>query len=278
LVRAVRISPRFFETFEVAMLEGREFGSLDTPETQPSVIVNRRFVSRFLPGGRPIGRRIRLPGPDGEVVATIVGVAPDLRMGASDRDPEIVYLPLAQWPSAAMSLAVRTVGDPRAATAPVRAAVATLDPDLPVSRVLTMAEALESATWFYGTFGRVFVVFGGAALALALVGLYGLMALSVSQRTREFGVRLAMGARPVDVLGMVFRQALLQVAVGLAAGLALAAFATPLLRTFLIDVDPRDAVVYALVAAALGAAGLLAVVRPALRASRTNPTNALRAE
>jgi predicted permease len=278
VVRAVRISPRFFETFDVTMFEGREFGNADRPAAQPTVIVNRKFASRFLPGGRAIGRRIRLPGADGEIAATIVGVAPDLRMGVNDRDPEVVYLPVAQWPSGALSLAVRTVGDPRGAIAPVRAAVATLDPDLPVSRVLTMAEALESATWFYGTFGRIFVVFGLAGLALALVGLYGLMAISVSQREREFGVRLAVGARPADVLGMVFRQALLQVGAGLAAGLTLGAYATPLLQTFLIDVDARDPAIYALVAAALGATGLLAVVRPALRAARTSPTDALRAE
>ena len=278
LVRYVQIAPRFFETFEATLVEGREFGSLDMPVGQPAAIVNRRFVSRFLPGGRALGRRIRLPGAEGDVVATIVGIAPDLRMGANDRDPEIVYLPLAQWPASALSLAVRTVGDPRAAMAPVRAAVATLDPDLPVSDVRTMAGALESATWFYGTFGRVFVVFGGAALALTIVGLYGLMALSVSQRTREFGVRLAMGARPIDVLGLVFRQALLQIGVGLAVGLAIAAYGTPLLQTFLIDVDPRDPAVYALVSIALGVTGLLAVARPALRAARTSPTDALRAE
>jgi predicted permease len=278
LVRHVRIAPQFFETFEVTLVEGREFGSLDTPAGQPAAIVNRKFASRFFRGGHSLGRRIRLPGPGGDVVATIVGIAPDLRMGVNDRDPEIVYLPLAQWPAPAMSLAVRTVGDPRAAMAPVRAAVATLDPDLPVSGVQTMADALESATWFYGTFGRVFVVFGGAALALTIVGLYGLMALSVSQRTREFGVRLAMGARPIDVVGMVFQQALLQIGVGLAAGLAIAAYSTPLLQTFLIGVNPRDPAVYALVSIALCATGLLAVTRPALRAARTSPTDALRAE
>lgn len=279
LVRALTVAPAFLRTFGLRAVEGREFDRSDTPQSQPVALVNGHFVARYLAGGPALGRRLRLVGPGGEVTATIVGVVPNMHIGGvRNLNPEAVYLPLAQWPSPVMSLAVRTRGEPARASAVVVNAVAALDRDLPVYDLRTMDQALARVTWFYGTFSALLTVFGAVALVLSVVGLYSLMSFSVAQRTRELGVRLAMGARPADLLRQVLGQAVRQVAVGLVAGLALAAWASRLLAALLFGVEPREPAVYALVAFVLVTTGVAAALAPAVRAARTNPVDALRHE
>lgn len=279
LVRALTVAPAFLRTFGLRVVEGREFDARDTPRSQPVALVNGRFVARYFGGSPPLGRRLRVAGPSGETLVTIVGVAPDMHIaGVRNLNPEAVYLPLAQWPAPVMSLAVRTRGAPAGAAPVVVNAVAALDPDLPVYDLRTMDAALARITWFYGTFSTLLTVFGAVALVLSVVGLYSLMNFSVVQRTRELGVRLAMGARPVDLLRQVLAQALAQLGLGLAAGLALAAWTSRLLSALLFGVEPREPAVYTLVAVVLVTTGLMASLVPAVRAARTNAVDALRHE
>jgi putative ABC transport system permease protein len=279
LVRALTIGPGFLRTFGLRVREGRELGTAETPSSQPVALVNARFVARYLRGGPAIGRRLRVVRGNREAVVTIVGVAPDMHHGGvRNPNPEAIYLPLAQWPAPVMSLAVRTRGEPGALAAVVRNVVAARDPDLPVYDVKSMEAALLRVTWFYGTFSALLATFGAVALVLAVVGLYSLMSFSVAERTRELGVRLAMGARPADLVRHVLWQAFVQLAVGLVAGLALATWASRLLAALLYGVAPREPAVYASVAAVLVACGLLAAAVPAVRAARMNPVEALRHE
>jgi ABC-type antimicrobial peptide transport system permease subunit len=158
----------------------------------------------------------------------------------------------------------------------VRDAVLAIDGDLPIYFVQTLKQAVDSAHWFYMIFGSLFMVFGGATLFLASVGLYGVMATSVSQRTREMGVRMALGAEARDVLRLVMRQGLIQLAIGLVLGLGLAVGLTGLLQMLLFEVNPRDPMVYSAIGAVLTVTAAIACLIPAARATRVDPMHALK--
>ena len=260
------------------MVEGRDFTAGDAAESPAVVIVNQMAAARFFGRDNPVGRRLFIvAGGAAPVPATVIGVAPRIALGGvRDPNPVAIYLPLAQRPQAAMNAAIRSFGDPDALASGLRDTVAVLDPNLPVYAVQSMARALRLTTWFYGVFGAVFVVFGMVALVMVVAGLYGLMAFSVARRTREIGVRMAMGARQADVLRLVLGQAAAQLAVGLVAGFALAAWLARLLGALLVGVQPWDPAVLSVIVVGLPTAGLLACLGPALRAVRINPTEALR--
>jgi putative ABC transport system permease protein len=278
--RVLIVSPDFFGTFGVSIADGRDFTAADTTGTGLVTIVNRRFVRRFFEGQSPVGRSIRLASPAGELTsATVIGVVPDMRLGGVlNRDPEAVFLPMAQQVRPTLSVAVRARGDPATLGKSVRDVVAELDPDLPVYALQPMTQVLYLTTWFYGVFGAVFIAFGAVALALVIIGLYGLMAFSVARRTREIGLRMAIGAGRGDVVRMVLGQGAVQLAVGLAAGVGLAMFLSRLLVVFLVGVRPWDPGVFATVLIGLLATGMLACLPPALNAMRTDPNEALRHE
>ena len=277
-LRSLVISPRFFEAFGLRMIEGRAFTAGDTAGAPAAVIVNGVAAARLFGGESPVGRRLLvMAGEAPPVPAVVVGVAPRLGLGGvRDPNPAAIYLPLAQHPQTTMQVAIRAFGDPDALAQGLRDTVAALDPDLPAYAVQSMPRALHLTTWFYGVFGTVFVVFGAVALVMVVAGLYGLMAFSVARRTREIGVRMAMGARRADVLRLVLGQAAVQMGVGLVAGLALAAWLARLLGALLVGVEPWDPAMIAAIMCALVATGLLASLGPALRAMRINPTEALR--
>ena len=274
------VSPNFFATFGLEVLQGRGIELGDREQTLPVAVVSERFARKHFPGQAALGRRIRMGGKDSKAPwLTIVGVVPDVYSGDPEepRD-ERVYVPLAQNHGNFMSLAVRTNGPPLAIVPAVRDAVASINADIPIYWPYSMDEALARPLWFIRVFGTMFMIFGIIALFLASVGLYAVMAFSVSRRTREVGIRMALGARAPDVVRMVFRQGLLQLTIGMTMGLALALGVSRLLSMMLFDVQPRDPVVFGAVAGVLTIAGLLACLVPARRAARVDPLVALRAE
>jgi len=279
--RSAVITPAFFETFATGVLEGRAFGTEDREETLPVAIVNRSFAARHFSEGNAVGSRIRVGGDDGgEPWRTIVGVAPDLHMsGAENAEPEGFYVPLAQDTGVRfMSIAARSAGVPATLAPAFRSAVAGVDADIPIYWVRTLDEFIDAENWFYGVFGALFSIMGIVALLLAAIGLYGVMSFSVSRRTREMGVRMALGAEPGDVVLMVLKQGAGQLAIGLVLGLAGALALSGLLANFLFGVNPRDPATFGGIVLVLALTGLLASWVPARRATRVDPAEALRHE
>jgi predicted permease len=279
--RLAVITPNFFETIDVGVLQGRGFGQQDNADGLPVALVNESYVTRFFADEDPLGTRIRLRRQNvDEAWLTIVGIVPDLylRQGFNPLTPEAVYIPFAQTGPQSASLVIRAQGDPLALTSVVRDEVAASDPDLPVFLTNTMQQNIDDANWFFGVFGTMFSIFGFVALFLAAIGLYGVMSFSVSRRTHEVGLRIALGARPSNVIRLVLRQGLLQLGIGLGFGLALAAGTSRLLGIMLFEVSPIDPAVFALIVAVLVAAGVLASLVPARRATRVDPMIAMRAE
>ncbi|HJU66094.1 MAG TPA: ABC transporter permease [Gemmatimonadaceae bacterium] len=274
------VAPSFFETFGIPVSQGRGFASQDRQGNLPVAVVNQHFVREFFNGESPIGRRLRMGDSRSEEPwMTIVGVVPNQFTGDTEepRGP-MVYQPLAQHYRPFLSIAVAATGSPMSLTSAVRAAVASLDADIPIYWVYSMKEALARPTWFIRVFGTMFMIFGFMALFLAAVGLYAVMSFSVSRRTRELGIRMALGAQGRDVVRMIFKQGLLQITVGMVLGLALAAGVSRLLSEILFDVQPRDPVIFGSVALVLTLTGILACLLPAKRATRVDPLLALRME
>ncbi len=278
--RTAFITPGLFETFGVEPLQGRTFNRGDDAEGLPVAVVNQGFADRFFPGEDPLGRQIRLGAAESEEPwLTIVGVVPDLRMqGVANSDPvtQGIYLPLAQGDAQFISITARGRGDPMGLASLLREEVMALSPDTPLYWVRTQERALAEENWVVDIFGGLFAIFGLGALFLAAVGLYGVMAFSVKQRTQEVGIRMALGARAEDVLGMVLRQGVGQMGVGLVVGLGLGALLSRGMREIFVLVDPWDPSVFGAIAVALLATGVLASYVPARRATRVSPVEALR--
>ncbi len=278
--RWAAVSAGFFETFAIPILQGRGIAATDRAESDPVVVVNRAFADRFLPKGSPIGRRIRMGGRDSKLPwLTVVGVVPTTFSGDPEQPREpAYYAPLSQHYASFVSIAVATAGEPMALTSAVRGAVQSLNPDIPLYWVYSMDEALARPTWYIRVFGAMFMILGLIALFIAAVGLYAVMAFSVSRRTREVGIRMALGAGAGDVVGLVFRQGAWQMGVGMLLGLGFAAPVAQLMSVILFDVRPRDPAIFGGVVAVLAASGLIACLIPARRATRVDPLLALRSE
>jgi putative ABC transport system permease protein len=274
------VAPGYFASVGVEVRRGRDFSTADRDGALPVAIVNESFARRFFPDRDVIGQRIRMGGPESkEPWRTVVGIAPDLRVsGPNDREPDGIYFPMAQSPQRLLNVVMRTRGDPLALTTPVRQVVTAIDADLPIYYVRSLAIAIDGQTWFYNVFGIVFMVFGFVSLFLACVGLYGVMAFSVGRRTREMGIRMALGAQARDVLGLIMRQGFLQIAIGLFLGLSLAAAVSHFLSILLFQVNPRDPGVFITVIVTLFLTGVAACFVPARRATRVDPLVALRHE
>lgn len=285
--RLTRVSPGYFETFGLTVLAGRDFTAADRLGAPLVALVNEDFAQKEWPGESPIGKRVNLwlgeeleaADPDAGWVE-VVGLVPDLRFAEFDNadDQQGIYLPLAQSPQRFTWVIVKTRAEPLEFAEPLRRAVLGIDPDLPVYFVRSMEQVLERTMFFPNLFGVLFSVFGVVALVLASVGMYGVMAFGVTRRTQEMGVRMAFGARARDVVGLILKQALRQVSVGLAIGLALGALMAMALAVFLYHVSPGDPVAFTVVPALLVAVSLLASLVPARRASAVDPIVALRYE
>jgi putative ABC transport system permease protein len=238
--------------------------------------VNQAFARAYLPDGA-LGRRVAFPaGARGAEWLTIVGVVPDLLAGGLGRElEEAVYRPVAQDPPASFQLAVRSAVAASAMAASIREAVAGVDPDVALFTTSTMEAAIRSANTVHAWLSALFLLAGGLALFLAAIGLYGVMAFHVAQRTREIGVRMALGGGRGTIVRFVLRQGLAQIATGLVAGILLAVPVAWLLRAALLNVRPFDPLVFGSVLGVLLLAGWLGCLMPALRATRVDPQIAL---
>jgi predicted permease len=277
--RVIAISPAFFTTFGVRLLQGRPFSTGDRTGTPLVVIVNRAFAEKYF-NGNAIGRQLRLK-ENGDW-ATIVGIAPVLSTagGTGDRNSgtDAVYQPLSQADYSNIAVAARTTGDATALVSTLRDVVAQLDPDVPLYQEGRLDLALAQANVGEKVFGGLFTFFGVSALILAIVGLVGVLAFSVSRRTRELGIRMALGGRAGSILWLVLRGGLIQLSSGLTIGLIIAAVAAPQFGDALFEQQPHDPTVYAVVSLVVIIAGALAAIVPARRALAVSPMVALRSE
>jgi predicted permease len=275
--RSIRdVTPGYFQTLGIPLISGRAFLDSDTFDAVPVVLVNRTLASRVWGDGDPLGRRISFDG--GRRWHTIVGVVGDTReFGLSQETPTQVYLPLAQNPDPGTIL-VRTGGEQSDVAGLLRRAVLELDPQTAITSEETLAQAREDSVSSPRDTTRLFALFAVLAFLIAVTGIGSMLALWVRQRTKEIGIRIALGARPMDILGSVIRQGMVLVAIGLALGLGGAIVLTRFLRAFLFQVDPTDAATYLLVSFLLLAAAVAACYVPARRAARIDPQAALRCD
>ena len=280
--RTLAVTPGFFSTFGVPVRQGRAINSGDRLESPPVAVVSESFARRHFPKTDPIGQRIRLGGPRSEAEwLTIVGVVPTLyaaNFTLRDLWPAEVFTAFWQErnPTSA-SIAVRGPSDV-ADAAPIRRIVAALDAETPIYATAPMTEVLAEPMWGVRVFGTMFVIFGVVSLVLAAVGLYAVMAFSVSRRVRELGIRMALGASGGDVVRMVCRQGAKQILVGITLGFIGGAAVVRVARAVLFGVAPNDPVVFGLVGGVLGLSALVACIIPAVRATRVDPLVALRTE
>jgi putative ABC transport system permease protein len=287
----VTISPSFFEAIGVQLRRGRRFNDRDGAPGAEAVIVNDSLVSQFFKGEDPLGRRIRFaqdPPRPGQPAAqqtppvwrTIVGISPSIRHSSpQDGDPPaIVYLPLRQDPPSGIALLVRSRLEPGSMMNAVRREVQAIDQDQPVFTVQTMGQMLAQAMWPYRVFGTLFAIFAVIALVMSAVGLYSVMAYSVTQRTTEIGLRMALGAEGRQVSWLVLRRGLWQLGIGLTLGLAGAFGISRVLRTLLVQITPTDPVTFISITTILTSVAIAACVLPARRATKVDPLVALRAE
>ncbi|HKY33325.1 MAG TPA: ABC transporter permease [Candidatus Polarisedimenticolia bacterium] len=270
------VTPGYFETLGLRLIEGRLFTEQDTSSSQPVIVLGEKMARQMFPDGKVLGRRIR-SWRDENLYREVVGVVGDVRwFDVSDEPRAVAYVPHRQNPWRSMSLVLRTQGDPRSALTQLRASIAALDAELAVADVLTMDEAFSRSIAGARFGSRLLAVFAALALLLAGVGIYGTVSFGVSQRTREIGIRMALGARPRDVMALVTWQGMRPALAGVAAGLLVAWGLSRLMTGLLFAVAPTDPLTYAATTCLLAGAAWLATWIPARRATRVNPLSALR--
>ena len=278
------VTPGWFETMRIPLKRGRLLGAEDGPEAAPAVLISESYAARRFGELDPIGARVKM-GPDflssERPWRTVVGVVGDVKQTSlASASPDAFYIPMGQWDwvDDVQSLVVRTAGDPAIFVEPIKQAVWSVDSTLPLVRIAPLAD-LVAASEAQRTFAlTVFAAFGLAALLLAGVGVYGVIEGRVTERTRELGLRSALGATPVKLVGLVLRQGLILTGAGIVVGIAAAAGATQAIASLLFGIEPFDPLTYVGVAAILLAVSLVACYAPAFRAARVDPVVALRSE
>jgi predicted permease len=276
---AFTASAEYFETLRIPLVQGRFFDATDRAGGEAVVVINQAMARRFWGGRRAIGARITLGDPaDPEARwLTVVGIAGDVRHERlSDQAYPQIYFPFDQAPIRSMVLAVRAEGDPGSVVPAIRRSLAGIDPDLPLANVTTLEERKAASLARPRVNAAVLGGFALAALVLAAVGIYGVVAYGVVQRTRELGIRMALGAGGGPLLRMVIRQGMTPVLAGMALGLAGSLAAGRVLRSLLFGVGPSDPVTFVAVTFFLVAVALAAIYLPARRAARSDPMVALR--
>ncbi|MGH9542256.1 MAG: ABC transporter permease [Terriglobales bacterium] len=289
-VGGVVVSPSYFSVLGIRPIRGRGFGPLDGVSGAPTVVVNLTFATRAWGPADPVGRRLRLEMPSVNAAnappsapqdwLTVIGVVPDIVQSDSSEgahDP-LVYLPFRELPIREMVIGARTSAPPDNLAAAFRRAVQGADSDLPVTDLRSLDALLRERAWPWRVYGLMFVVFAALALLLACVGIYAVTAHVASARTREIGLRMALGAPPGRILGMVFARGARLLLAGVGLGLLASAGLAQALRTLLIGIAPTDPLTLATVGSVLLAAGALGCLIPAWRAMRADPMAALRQE
>jgi hypothetical protein len=273
--RVSSAGPEYFQILGVQPTAGRVVEPADR-DGPPVAVINQPFAHRFFPGVDPLGRQVTTQEPDGPVARTVVGVVPDLLMGGdSEWLPEGLYVPTVPGSMGGGYLLLKTQGDPLSLAPAVRDEVGRIDPDQPISKLATLEDFILETFWLVTVLGSIFTGFGLSALFLAAVGLYGVMANSVTQRTREMGVRRAMGAEGHHIISLVLKAGLSQVGVGLVLGGLLALLVSRSMAAALYNVEPRDPITFLVVVLILLAVGVLAILLPAIRAARMDPVEGL---
>ena len=298
LMEACLVTPDYFQAMNIPLLRGRVFNDhddrshlagkdmskLDENEREiagvNSIVIDEEFARRYWPNDDPLGKRIRLGGdPDGQLLE-VIGVVGRVKMESLNQNSDRVqgYFPFAQLPNGGMTVIVKGSSDPSQVVSSVRAAVKEIDPDQPIYNPRTMDEIRAESVAPERLNLTLLSLFAGLALVLAIVGIYGVMSYSVTQRTHEIGIRMAIGARPRDVFAMILGHGMKLTMIGVVIGLVLAFILTRLMETMLFGVAPTDATTYAAISVLLVAVALLACYLPGRRATKVEPTISLRYE
>ncbi len=279
------VGPHYFETMGIQLVQGRDFRESDGPDQPNAIILDQWLANRYFPRSSPLGKRMlwgTVPGADSisdDNYYTVIGVVKTVKQNdLTTPDAEHVgayYFTYRQRPQGFMTLVARTALDPATLTAPIRAVLNRMDPELPLFGVETLQHRMDESLLVRKAPMMLLMVFAAVALFLAVIGIYGALAYSVTQRTREMGIRMAMGSAPGDIFRIVVAQGLRITAIGLVVGLAAALGLVRLIRSLLFGVQPTDPVVLALVVIVLAGVALVACVIPARRATRVDPVSAL---
>ena len=277
-ISRVRIAPNFFETMEIPLQAGRGFTEADSFSAPRVAVINEAAVHKFFPNENPLGRRFgSSPETSGQI--EVVGVVRDVKYNSvRDAAPATMYVPYTQSPLGPMAFEVRTATDPATAVNAIREAVRQVDANVPLMNMSTQMEQIERRFGQERLFAQAYALFGGLALVVAAVGLFGVMSYSVARRVNEIGVRMALGARRFDVVRMILRESTVLVAAGVVAGIAAALASSRLIAALRFGVQPTDPATIATAVLVLLAVSALASYLPARRAARVDPMIALRAE
>jgi len=279
IVHYAGIAGRWPETFDLHLIAGRTFYDHELLQATPVALVNAKLAETFWPGENPLGRRFRLTDESTNPWLSVIGVVPDIRtvkLDESQATPPTAWLPHRFISTRNYGIIVQTRNQPASVIPAVRDAVRAVDPSLALFDVYPMEEVRWLSYWMYVMWGTMFGAFGGIALVIAAIGVYGVVFYTVSQRTREIGLRVALGARRGQVVGPILREAALLSAIGLTIGMAGAVAITPLVGSLLIGVSPNDPAGFAAVSLILAVVALVATWLPAWQASAVDPLVALR--
>ncbi|HSS47505.1 MAG TPA: ABC transporter permease [Thermoanaerobaculia bacterium] len=272
-------TPHLFQAIDLKLTRGRVFTEAEGYQRSGVAVVNNLFVQKFWPGQDPLGRRFRFKNAKNPDWIRVIGVSPDFKNGnVNNKATPAAYLPYAYGATNNTGLTIRTRFDPLQVVAPARLAIRAADPAMPIFDVYTLEQVRQTGYWQFRLFGGMFSVFGAIALFLAAIGLYGVLTYSVSQRVREIGVRVALGAQGGDVLRLVIRQGMVLALAGIGAGLVLSFGATRILASILFDTSPTDLVSFSAISALLTAIAAFASYLPARKALGVDPLESLRGE
>ena len=280
MIQHTVVTPGYFRTMGIPLLSGRDFADADTKDVPGVTIVDERLARQYWPNENPVGKRIRFgPPEDNEPWHTVIGVVGTVRHQRMQEDTrQSVYLPHLQIPVSGLSIVTRTSSDPIELAGAIRREAAQLDPDIPVSKIMTMEEVVARSIWQPRLYAMLFAVFAGGTLMLALIGIYGVMAFLVQTRTHEIGVRMALGATARDVFKLIVGRGMKLTAFGVVIGVGGAVALTRLMHGLLFNTSATDPVTFILISILLSVAAFLACYIPARRAAKVDPLVALRYE